>query len=85
MMRDAEMRMRTTLAIDDDVLLAAKHIAEAQRRSLGEVISELARKALGPSEAPPTYRNGILLLPVQEGAPPVTPELVNQLRDDELP
>ena len=37
--------MRTTLAIDDDVLAAAKAIAQQQRRSIGEVVSELARRA----------------------------------------
>lgn len=35
--------MRTTLTIDDDVLLAAKGIAQRQGRSLGEVISDLSR------------------------------------------
>ena len=40
--------MRTTLAIDDDVLSAARHLAERQGRSLGEVITALAREALAP-------------------------------------
>ena len=38
--------MRTTLAIDDDVLAASKSLAERQHTTLGEVISELARQAL---------------------------------------
>ncbi|PDT26994.1 CopG family transcriptional regulator, partial [Rhizobium sp. L9] len=38
--------MRTTLAIDDDVLIAAKAMATQQHRSVGEVISELARRSL---------------------------------------
>ncbi|PDT28044.1 CopG family transcriptional regulator, partial [Rhizobium sp. L9] len=38
--------MRTTLAIDDDVLIAAKAMAAQQHRSVGEVISELARRSL---------------------------------------
>ena len=38
--------MRTTLSIDDDVLYAVKSLARRQRRSVGEVISELARQAL---------------------------------------
>jgi hypothetical protein len=38
--------MRTTLAIDDDVLIAAKAIAKQQNRSLDEVLSDLARRAL---------------------------------------
>ena len=38
--------MRTTLSIDDDVLYAVKSLARRQRRSAGEVLSELARQAL---------------------------------------
>ncbi len=76
--------MRTTLAIDDDVLAAAKGLAARQRKSLGEVILALAREALWPMSAPPETRNGIALLPVRPGAVPVTPELVNQLGDELL-
>jgi hypothetical protein len=76
--------MRTTLAIDDDVLAAAKGLAARQQKSIGEVISALARQALKPTAAARETRNGIALLPVRADALPVTPELVNQLRD-ELP
>lgn len=77
--------MRTTLAIDDDVLAAAKHLAERDRKSLGEVISALARQSLSRgSRTARAERNGVPLLPSRRGAAPVTPELVNQLRD-ELP
>lgn len=38
--------MRTTLSIEDDVLYAAKRLARREGRSLGEVISDLARRAL---------------------------------------
>ena len=38
--------MRTTLSIDDDVLYAAKSIALREGRSLGEVVSDLARRSL---------------------------------------
>ena len=38
--------MRTTLSIDDDVLYAVKSLARRQGRSVGEVMSELARQAL---------------------------------------
>lgn len=75
--------MRTTLTIDDDVLEVARDLASRQRRSIGEVISELARRALRPVAEPPVTRNGILLLPRRENASPVTLELVNKLRDDE--
>ena len=74
--------MRTTLAIDDDVLAAAKGLAERERRSVGEVISTLARQALRRDAPIGSVRNGVPLLPGRTDASPVTPELVNQLRDD---
>lgn len=74
--------MRTTLAIDDDILAAARALAEAEGRSLGEVISDLARKGLAPVAQPPQYRNGIRLLPVRPGAGSATLELINRLRDE---
>jgi hypothetical protein len=76
--------MRTTLTIDDDVLAAAKALANAQHKTTGEVISALARQALQPSAPTRRYRNGVPLLEVKPNATPVTLELVNQLRD-ELP
>jgi hypothetical protein len=52
--------MRTTLAIDDDMLAAAKHLAERQHKSVGEVISALARQALmGEDRAARSVRNGV--------------------------
>lgn len=74
--------MRTTLTLDDDVLAAARALAERQHKSIGEVVSALAREALQPKEPPGAQRNGIPLLPRSPQAQPVTPELVNQLRDE---
>jgi len=74
--------MRTTLSIDDDVLAAARGLADRQHKSVGEVISALARQALRPEAAGQRTRNGVLLLPVRVDAKPVTLELVNQLRDE---
>ena len=37
--------MRTTLDIADDVLFAARDLARREKKSLGEVISDLARQA----------------------------------------
>ena len=47
--------MRTTLAIDDDVLAAAKELAAAERKSVGEVISALARRALRRARRPANH------------------------------
>ncbi len=42
--------MRTTLSLDDDVLQAARDRARREGRSIGDVISELARQALTGSK-----------------------------------
>ena len=77
--------MRTTLAIDDDILAAAKSLAERQRKTVGEVISALARQGLQrASRSHSAVRNGVPLLRLRKTATAVTMEFVNQLRD-ELP
>jgi hypothetical protein len=75
--------MRTTLDIDEQVLLAAKEIARQRGVSVGAVISELARQSLS-REAGGTTRDGLPLFPVQPDAGVVTLELVNRLRDEIL-
>lgn len=76
--------MRTTLAIDDDVLAAVKELAGVQRRSVGNVLSTLARKSLCVTERQAETRNGVLLLPVRHDAEPVTSEFVKQLGEELL-
>ncbi|MBV8849828.1 MAG: CopG family transcriptional regulator [Methylobacteriaceae bacterium] len=75
--------MRTTLAISDDVLLAAKAIAREQGKSVGEVVSELARRSLRKRTGR-AARNGVPLLAVQKATARVTLETVNALRDETL-
>lgn len=77
--------MRTTLAIDDDILAAVRSLAERQRKTVGEVISALARQDL--QRVPRSHsavRNGVPLLRVRKTATAVTMEFVNQ-HCDELP
>jgi hypothetical protein len=74
--------MRTTLSIDDEVLAAAREMAVTEGKSVGDVISSLARKALLPTPSDRTSRNGIPLLPVRPGGQRVTSELVRQLQDE---
>ena len=78
------MDVRTTLTLDDDVLAAAKGLASVQRKSLGEVVSQLARRALRSDQSPVEVRNGVPLLAHRADAARVTLETVNRLRD-ELP
>jgi hypothetical protein len=71
--------VRTTLQIDDDVLDAARRIAEAEGRSLGAVISELARRSLRPVGF--TTERGFPLFDVPDDAPPITLDDVLRARD----
>ncbi len=80
--------MRTTLQIGDDVLAAARVLARQRRRSVGDVISDLARQALSRpiadgSQNKMAQRSGLPQLPVRASGAVVDLELVNQLRDEE--
>jgi Arc/MetJ family transcription regulator len=50
--------MRTTLDIDDDVLAAAREIAQRERKSAGDIVSRLLRQALTnpPASSAPSAR-----------------------------
>lgn len=74
--------MRTTLTLDDDVLLAARALAEAQKRTIGDVISDLARRSLHFPSPNRRTRNGIPLLEAGASTSSVDLALVNALRDD---
>jgi hypothetical protein len=81
-----EAALRTTLTIDDDILVSAKALAVMERKTVGTVISSLARQALRstlPGRSAGS-RNGIPLLPMRPGSPSVTPELIRQFLE-ELP
>jgi hypothetical protein len=73
--------MRTTLTIDPDILSAARQIADAKSKSIGEVISELARRGL-EARAKVTTRQGYPVFPVTHGAAPLTPEDVRRDQDE---
>lgn len=80
--------MRTTIDIDDDLLAAAREIAQRERVSAGQVVSRLLRAALAGTVTPPH--------PLQPGATvtsdfrpfasrgiPVTNADIDRLRDVE--
>jgi hypothetical protein len=77
--------MRTTLAIDDDVLLAVRERARRERRSAGAILSELAREALTGRHGPPLpgqpEHHGFRPLPPRGGT--VSNALIDRLREDE--
>lgn len=76
--------MRATLEIDDDVLEAAKRIADAERTSAGKVLSDLARRSLRDSSdrgdqrpIATAERNGWIVLAGRSGR--ITPDIVDDL------
>lgn len=73
--------MRTTVNLDDDVVRAARSLAREQGRSLGEVLSDLARRGLEPP-AELRYRGEFPVFLVREGAAPLTPEMVTRAAED---
>ena len=84
--------MRTTLNIADDVLFAVKERARRERRSAGEVLSDLAREALTRSVS--KRRPGVAdevaepesffgFEPLPHRGPAVSNELIDRLREEE--
>ena len=80
--------MRTTLDLDDDVLASAKEIARRDKKTAGQVLSELARRALtqpspGAGEARSAREPAAFgFRPFAPRGGVVTNECVRQLRDD---
>jgi len=64
-------RMRTTLEIDPDVMEAARELAKDSRRSIGAVVSELARRGLMPARVDAVGRLPVISVP--HSAKPIKP------------
>ncbi len=80
--------MRTTLDIDDDLLIVAKELARRERSSAGKVVSRLVRESLtGRKVAPGSAGRRPPVAGFRPFAAPrgvvVTDEEVNGLRDAE--
>ena len=77
--------MRTTLDIDDDVLMAAKELAKAADKTAGKIISDLVRKSLTATATYPSAESevffGIRPFPRRGGI--VTNEMINKIREQE--
>ena len=78
--------MRTTLDIDDDILQAAKELARAEKKTAGQVLSELARKGLTQPRMDSRISevrivDGIPVIPARGAV--VTKELIDRLIEEE--
>lgn len=77
--------MRTTLRLDDDVLLAVQERARREKRTAGEVLSDLARQALTGQHRQTADRgpdhHGFRPLPRR--GPAISNALIDRLRENE--
>jgi hypothetical protein len=72
--------VRTTLDIADDVMTAARELARHEGRSIGAVVSDLARRGLTPARVEREHGRPVIRSPA--GAPPITPEMVRRALDE---
>ncbi|MDP8985372.1 MAG: antitoxin [Pseudomonadota bacterium] len=77
--------MRTTLDIADDVLQAAKERAKRERKTLGEMMSELARRALTTPQEPSVMEPKAVygFKPFARRGGLVTNDFIDKLRDED--
>jgi hypothetical protein len=78
--------MRTTLDIADDVLQAARERAKREHKTIGEMVSELARRALTTPQEPQSVKepqavHGVKPFARRGGI--VTNKSIDKLRDDD--
>jgi hypothetical protein len=75
--------MRTTLDIAEDVLLAARALGKREQKSVGQVISELARKGLqaGGTVEFDNHEEFLGFRPLPARGVVVSSELIERLRD----
>ena len=83
-MRDALCicAMRTTIDIAEDVLAAARQLSRDERKTMGEVLTELSRAGLEKRRQGFAIRNGMPVIPSRSNVV-ITLELVNALRDQD--
>jgi hypothetical protein len=77
--------MRTTINLDEDVLLAIQERARREKRPAGQVLSDLARQALtgqgGPAADRGASKHGFQPLPARGAA--ISNALIDRLREEE--
>jgi hypothetical protein len=73
--------MRTTVNLPDDVLLAARSLADLKGISLGEALADLARAGLRPSARINT-KKAFPSFELREDATPITLEQTLEAEDE---
>lgn len=76
--------IRTTLALDEDVMILAQQTAQRERISLGKAVSELVRRAQQTAEppAPARPRSPYTVYPARTG-PLISSQDVYRLMEEE--
>lgn len=80
MTRCYDVSMRTTVAIDDDVMAVARALAARRGISLGSALSDLARR--GFRRTPAVDDDGLPVFRVAPDAPSITSEDVQKALSD---
>ena len=76
--------MRTTLDIENDILFAAKDLARREKKTIGQMISDLARRGLTSEPEPGTREPKAVygFRPFPKEGRVVSNQLINKLRED---
>jgi hypothetical protein len=74
--------VRTTLMLEDDLYAIAKEMAVNSGRTLGEVISRLARKGLS-SEPSFDRKNGVPIFRIEDPAEKIAGSRATEMIDEE--
>ena len=75
--------MRTTVTLDDDVFQAAQSLARASGKRLGQVLSELVRRALKDGDRSFVRQGDLPVFPVRPDAEIIPSSKAAELLADE--
>jgi hypothetical protein len=75
--------MRTTLTLDDDVYQAAATLARGSGKTVGKVLSELARRGLAPRPTKERKGDALPTFDVPKDAPLISLEAVRRAWEED--